>query len=112
MIGKVCTSVAPYYDTATNSMKFKSRPVLIIGTPDSGDYAVLPISRVTKSQYIDPDYDFPIDPAQFPLLHLTSMSYIRIHKQTVVNQASINQTLGYLKVDYEDTYLAVLEKLD
>ena len=59
MIGFLCCSTLPYYDFAAKQNKFKIRPVLIIGRADTGDYNVLPVSRVTNKQFIHPFYDIP-----------------------------------------------------
>ncbi len=113
MIGKVCYSLTPYYDKTIGRNSFKKRPVLIIGNADSGDYNVLPLSRVTNSKMIDAYYDIPVSPLVYPKLNLTTLSYVRTHKQTFVNQASISsQIMGDMKSDYPDLYLDVLSKLE
>jgi hypothetical protein len=112
MIGKIYTSITPFYDTASRTQSLKSRPVLIIGMPDSGDYNVLPISKITKRQYLDQVYDIPVTPSQYPLLGLNDPSYIRTHKQTCVSRASMGDFVGDLKGSYEDLYLEILGKLE
>lgn len=112
MIGKICTSITPFYNSSKKAQEFKSRPILIIGLADASDYNVLPISRVTNSYNLDAVYDIPIDPAQYPLLLLTSQSYIRTHKQTIINHGSIGKTISDLKAVYEELYLDILSKLE
>ena len=112
MIGKICSFITPYYDSVTKRNSFKSRPVLIIGVPDAGDYNVLPISRVTNQLNLDPNYDFPIDPNNYQLLNLTSKSYVRIHKQLFVHNSAIGKVICDMKADYPDLFLAVLAKLE
>ena len=112
MIGTICSFITPYYDTARQKNSFKSRPVLLIGIADIGDYNFLPISRVTNQNNLDPTYDLPIDPAQYPLLNLTAKSYVRIHKQSYGHKASIGQHIGDMKTEYPDLFLEVLEKLE
>ena len=80
MIGKVCTSTFPYFNKKSGKNEFKGRPVLIIGSADSTDYAALPLSRVTKSEFIDDDYDICVKPNIYPNLNLTAISYVRTHK--------------------------------
>lgn len=48
MIGKIYSSVIPFYDSVKQANSYKKRPVLIIGGPRNNDYTVLPISTVTK----------------------------------------------------------------
>lgn len=112
MIGKIYVSVIPYYDNVSHSNSYKKRPVLIIGGPRNNDYTVLPISRVSNRANLDADYDIEIDPANYPLLNLNAVSYVRTHKQTTVHRASLTTQIADLKNDYEDLYLDVLEKLE
>lgn len=113
MIGKVCYSLMPYFNAAAKTNAFKSRPVLIIGVADSGDYNVLPLSRVTNSRMIDKDYDVPVSPAAYPKLNLTAQSYVRVHKQTVVNKNSIStKNMSDMKTDYPDLFIDILSKLE
>lgn len=112
MIGKVFTSTTPFYNAATRTNQFKKRPVLIIGAADAGDYIVLPVSRVTDRNNLDPVFDIPISPVQYPLIGLTCSSYIRVHKQTTVHSASIGQEIGDLRTNYEEFYLSILVKLE
>lgn len=112
MIGKLYTSITPFFDVSTGQNSFKSRPVLIIGDIRSGDYTVLPVSRVTKRQYIDFEYDIEVKKSKYPKLCLTADSYIRVHKQTVVNKASLRNEISDLKAEYEDLYLEILAKLE
>lgn len=110
MIGKICISTTPYYDNMTHKQRFKKRPVLIIGQADSSDYNVLPISRVTNSKNLDPNYDIKVDPIVYPNLKLNALSYIRVHKQTVLNYASLN-SIADLKYDYPQLFQKVIDKL-
>lgn len=112
MIGKIYISVTPYYDRATNSNRFKKRPVLIIGGPRNNDYTVLPVSTVTNSAMIDADYDICLDPAQYPLLHLNRLSYLRTHKQTSIHQGALVNMVSDMKTDYPDLFFEALEKLE
>jgi len=112
MIGKVLTFLTPYYNPQKSKNSFKARPVLIIGSADASDYNALPISTITKKANIDADYDYSIDPVGYPLLNLKTRSYVRIHKQTVVNIRSIGKLLGDMKNDYPELYLEILLKLE
>lgn len=112
MIGKIYSTVFPYYDSKTQKNSFKKRPVLIIGGPRNNDYTVLPISTVTKKANLDSEYDLEINPANYPLLHLDKLSYVRVHKQTTVHKVSLTSLIGDMKTEYADLYLSVLEKLE
>jgi len=114
MIGKIYRSRFPFYSKAQHRLAFKSRPVLIIGAADFNDYNVLPISRVTLRQYLNPDYDIPLDPVTYPLLGLKAgvTSYIRVHKQSVIHAKDILSPYGDLKGNYPDMYLHILTKLE
>ena len=112
MIGKIYSTVFPYYDSKTKKNSFKKRPVLIIGGPRNNDYTVLPISTVTKKANLDSEYDLEINPVNYPLLHLDKLSYVRVHKQTTVHKVSLTSLIGDMKTEYVDLYLNVLEKLE
>ncbi len=109
--GSVCISVTPFYDTAKRKNGFKKRPVLVLGAADSGDFNVLPISRVTNSRNLDSSYDIQVDPLIYPNLKLTAKSYVRTHKQTIVNKASLNE-ISNMKSEYPDLYTEILDKLE
>lgn len=106
MIGKAYKSIVPYYDRVSRMQKFKSRPCLIIGQADTGDYVILPISSVSDESRIDPKYDIPLRKAIFTFLDKDS--YLRTHKQTVVNILSLKGPIANFKALYEDTYLEAL----
>lgn len=112
MIGEIYTSVMPYYDTVAKSNRFKGRPVLIIEDAHNDDYTVLPISKVSKKQYLDSVYDVEIKQVDYPNLKLTCDSYIRVHKQTTVHKTMLRCKISDLKYEYEDLYLSVLELLE
>ena len=112
MIGKVCGFVMPFFNTASGVNDFKMRPVLVVGIADKDDLNVLPISKVTKRAFLSPKYDYELVPATYPLLNLTDVSYVRIHKQTVVHTASVVKQYGDMKLHYPDLFLEILTLLD
>ncbi|MDE6747283.1 MAG: type II toxin-antitoxin system PemK/MazF family toxin [Oscillospiraceae bacterium] len=112
MVGKIYTSVVPYYDVTTKSTRFKGRPVLIIGDIRNDDYTVLPISKVSKKQFLDLVYDVEVKKIDYPNLKLTCDSYIRVHKQTTVHKTMLGREISDLKYEYEDLYLSVFELLE
>lgn len=111
MIGKAYKSRVPFYDRKTKSTKFKSRPCLIIGKSDEqGDYVVLPISSVSDKSKINPEYDIFLENSKYSFLDKDC--YLRTHKQTVVNIASLRDEISDFKKLYEDTYIEVLAKVE
>lgn len=112
MIGKIYRSLLPFYNRSAQRMSYKGRPVLIIGEADSGDYNVLPLSRVTRQEHLSREYDVRVDPALYPRLNLTAISYIRAHKQTVIHRGSVDILYGDLKGCYPDLYRTILLALE
>lgn len=110
--GKICVSVIAFYNSKTGKREFKSRPVLVLAKIDHGDYAVLPVSRVTKTEYLHPRYDIPVTCHEFPALHLDYDSYIRTHKQTVINEKDITSELSDCRTEYPDLYVDILAHLE
>ena len=112
MIGEIYTSIMPYYDTATKSNRFKGRPVLIVEDARNDDYTVLPISKVSKKQYLDSVYEVEVKQVDYPNLKLTCDSDIRVHKQTTVHKTMLRCKISDLKYEYKDLYLSVVELLE
>ncbi|MCC8101467.1 MAG: hypothetical protein LIP11_04145 [Clostridiales bacterium] len=112
MIGKAYVSVTPYYDSNTCKRSFKKRPVLIIGKADETDYVVLPISRVTRREYLDASFDISMEPQDYPLMNLSAISYIRTHKQFTVREESLTKCTTDFKENYPDTYILALERME
>lgn len=110
MIGEIRKVLTPYYDKVTRQQRIKSRPGLIIAAADGGDYVVLPISKISDSRRIDPDYDIKVDPVIHTKLHLACVSYVRTHKQTTVHTAQIGDKISDMRTNYEDLYIDVLAK--
>lgn len=110
MIGEVWTALTPYYDVTTGRKKFKGRPVLVIAKADNQDYVVLPISKISRSENIDPVYDVKVEPTKYPKLGFPYVSYVRTHKQTIVHIAEIGNKKSSLRGLYEDLYLEILDK--
>ena len=108
MIGKIYWSVFPFYDCRNQRNSFKKRPVLIIGGPRNNDYTVLPVSSVSKRQYLDGDYDLELDPQKFPMLGLSKVCYLRTHKQTIVNQSALTTEICDFKSVCPDLYLQAM----
>ena len=108
MIGKAYWAIFKYYNGQLHKMAFKKRPVLVIGRADSDDYVVLPISRVTRREHLDQHYDFEIQAADYPQLCLKATSYIRTHKQTVVNEGELSDCMLDFREKYPDAYVAAL----
>ena len=112
MIGKAYISTFQFYNRSTSRMSFKSRPVLIIGQADTSDYIVLPISRITNRHNLDSYYDVEINPSNVPLMGLTSTSYIRTHKQSIVHSGELTRQITDFKNEYFEIYLDVMSKVE
>lgn len=112
MIGWYCIAIFPYYDTRVGKMRFKKRPICIIGKADSLDYITLPISKVSHRENIDGEYDIEIMSKDYPLMNLKFDSYIRTHKQTVTHQAEIIKQVTNLKEEYSELWLEILSKVE
>lgn len=110
MIGELRKVRTPFYDMKTRQTRVKARPCLVIGQSDSDEYVILPVSRVTAAGRVHQDYDIPLDPAVYPDLHLTSVCYVRTHKQTTAYVTSIGNRIADMKGSYEELYLDVLAK--
>ena len=108
MTGRAYWAIFKFYDILSNKMAFKKRPVLIIGKADARDYIVLPISRVTRKEFLHPRYDFEIKAKDFPKLSLKDTSYVRTHKQTVLNKGELQNCIVDFKEEYEDAYIEIM----
>lgn len=114
MIGTVCISAFKYYDSAKRRMAFKGRPVLVIGQADNSDYVVLPISRVTKRENLDAHYDYEMKPQTYAdsALQLSAVSYVRTHKQSVLNEAELTKQVMNLKQDFPEVYAEIIDLVE
>jgi hypothetical protein len=112
MIGWYCIATFPYYDRQNHRNDFKRRPVLVIGKADDTDFVTLPISRVSHRENIDIEYDISIQIADYPLMNLHADSFVRTHKQTITNRASITRCVVNIKEEYQDLWLDILSKVE
>ncbi|MGM9660073.1 MAG: hypothetical protein ACI3WQ_05705 [Faecousia sp.] len=110
MIGEIRKVITPFYNARMHRLDIKSRPGLIIAKADNDDFIILPVSRVTDSRRIDPEYDVRVDPGTYSGLNLNAVSYVRTHKRTVVHRAEIGDLISDMKLTYEDLYLEVITK--
>ena len=108
MTGKIYWATFKYYDNVSHRMAFKKRPVLIIGKADKKDYVVLPVSRVTQREHLDPHYDFELQSKDYPALSFKTTSYIRTHKQTIVNSGELADCIADFREEYPDAYISVM----
>ena len=114
MTGMICISAFQYYDKKKNRMSFKGRPVLVIGLADSGDYVVLPISRVTKRENLDAHYDYRMDPKTYAgtAFQLSATSFVRTHKQAVMNEAEVTKQVLDLKREFPKVYSEIIDLVE
>lgn len=111
-IGEAYVSIFKFYDAKKGKMGFKKRPVLVIGKADDTDYVVLPISRVTKKENLDLVYDIEIKKEKFPLMNLKENSYIRTHKQTVLNKGDLIYKVVNIRSEYSNLYHKVIKNVE
>ena len=112
MIGRLYTSVFPFYDNKLRKMSYKSRPVLIVGQADKNDYVILPVSRVTNQNNLDRYYDVPLEPKDYPLTNFKQRSFVRTHKQYTIHKAELVKEIIDFQNTYPDTYLDVIIKME
>ena len=108
MIGKMYWAIFKFYNISKHRMAFKKRPVLIIGEADQKDYVILPVSRVTKKEHLDMIYDFEMQSKDYPSLSLKATSYVRTHKQAVVNNGDLADCIADFIEEYPDAYISVI----
>lgn len=114
MIGTICISAFKYYDNTKHRMAFKGRPVLVIGKADNSDYVVLPISRVTKRENLDPRYDYEMKPEIYAdsALKLSATSYVRTHKQATLNEGEITKQVINFKCEFPEAYSVIINLVE
>lgn len=110
-IGKAYWAVVQYYDGTSSQMKFKKRPIIVIGKADKNDFVVLPISSITKRYNRNVKYDYQIEPIDYPELKLKHTSFIRTHKQTVLHEAEIVSEICDFKNEYEEAFLEIITRV-
>ena len=114
MIGKIVRCLTQYYDVRSQRILIKSRPALVLKSPENDDYVVLPISTIPNRVNVNPIYDIEIDPLKFPKINLTRLSYIRTHRMVSIPIQQIDSSviIGDLRLDYEEVFLEIMEKVE
>ena len=114
MVGKIVRCLTQYYDARLQRISIKSRPALVLKSPENDDYVVLPISTIPNRINVNPTYDIEIDPAKFSKINLTRISYIRTHRMVSIPIQQIDSSIiiGDLKSDYEELFLRIVEKVE
>lgn len=115
MIGDIRTSKFPYYDKGTDSIRYKARPCLIVGTEKeqgSSDITMIPISTIGLKQNIHAEYDIEAKKKIYPNLNLDAdCSYIRTHKVSTVHSTTIGKTpICSMKQTYPTLYALASDK--
>lgn len=104
-IGKITTSRLPFYDSNADRVKYKSRPVLIIGVEKNSfpcDFNVLPVSTISKGINRHFEFDYELDQNKCTKLSLNKYpSFIRVHKQSTCYSTDINRKIicDLMKID-------------
>ena len=112
MVGDFCLALFPYYDVKAKKNKFKYRPIIVIAEAGQNDWITLPVSKISHSECIDLEYDIKIQPANYPVMNLSCVSYIRTHKQTVTHYAAITKVIVNMKKEYPELYIRVIDKVE
>lgn len=112
MIGMLYTAAMQFYDNKNNRMAYKGRPVMIIGQADESDYIILPVSRVTQRQHLSAKYDFKIDPAVYTFSGLSCISYVRTHKQMIINKGQLSRAISDFRREYPKEYKSIINLVD
>jgi hypothetical protein len=114
MIGKIVKCRTQYYDVRLQRNSIKSRPALVLKSPEDDDYVVLPISTIPNRTNVNPVYDIEIDPSKFSRINLTRLSYVRTHRMISIPMQQIDTSIiiGDLKSDYEEFFLEIVERVE
>lgn len=114
MGGKIVKCLTQYYDIGLHRISIKSRPALVLKSPENDDYVVLSVSTIPNRINVNPVYDIEIDPSKFPKINLTRLSYIRTHRMVSIPIQQIDGSIiiGDLKSDYEELFLEIVEKVE
>ena len=114
MIGKIVKCLTQYYDARLQRISIKSRPALVLKSPEDDDYVVLPISTIPNRTNVNPVYHIEIDPSKFSRINLTRLSYVRTHRMISIPMQQIDTSIiiGDLKSDYEELFLEIVEKVE
>lgn len=114
LIGEVRGSRFPYFNSNTQQIEFKNRPVLIINCEKEYgpcDLTVLPISTIPRKQNIDLTYDVPIDVTTYNKLSLNRNYFCRTSKvSTVYSRELTASTMGNIKIEYPKLYNEIITK--
>lgn len=115
-IGTIRNTRMHYYDSKINEVKFKARPVLVLGVEnDTGitDLTVVPVSKISDSRRIIASNDIKVEKTEYPLCNLKEqVSYIRTSKiSTVQSKDTARSEICDLKGTYPDLYERVREKV-
>lgn len=102
-----------YYDIKADEVKFKARPVLILGVENNSgmtDLTVVPVSKISDSRRVIESSDIKLEKSTYPLCNLNApVSYIRASKiNTVQSKDTASTEICNLKNVYPELYDEVL----
>ncbi len=110
MIGKIYTSLVPFYNIIERKHMVKARPVLIISDIRNNDYTILPVSTVSKRANLDKEFDIELNPLKYPALKIDHTSYVRTHKQMTIHKGELGKEISDLKTNYPKLFLQIMSK--
>lgn len=96
-IGKITNTKFPFYDVKNKKVRYKARPVLIIGCEFNHfpcDFTVLPVSKISDKSKRNEKYDYELRQEDCNLLNLKSVpSFIRCHKISTVHSFDVDRNI-------------------
>ncbi|MBM6628530.1 hypothetical protein JTF04_02460 [Mammaliicoccus vitulinus] len=104
-IGKITNTKFPYYDIKSQSVRFKARPVMIVGCEYDSfpcDFTILPVSKIQDESRRNQKYDHELNEEKCRLLNLKCIpSFIRCHKIGTVSSYDVDRNIiSDIKVAY------------
>ena len=116
MLGTIRSSRYPYYDSNSNMIAFKNRPILILKVENeygNTDVTAIPVSKISDDKRIIVGYDIKVEKHKYPLLNLKeNVSYIRTSKVTTINSGSIGVNhISDLRKEYPALFDEIVNKV-
>lgn len=117
LVGKICDSTYAYFDKREQKYKYKLRPVLVVGIEKDQlpcDITVLPVSKISRVENLNEEYDYPLTNGNHGLLRLKNdPSYVRVHKISTIHSKDLSfKTDHQLNILYPEAYASIKRKLN
>lgn len=116
LIGKMYISRFKFFNTKTNTIELKRRPVLIIGVEKDltpCDITVFPISKVSVSANINLEFDHKLTATNHQKLNLPfDPSYVRTHKVNTIHSGDLVRDICSVEDLYPADYQSIMGKFE